>query len=408
MDLTRTEQMLLQAIKAALCGAQVDWTDVSAQEFDEMMRLALQHKLQPLVLQAIYDCPAAKAWPKLEENRQRAKAQVVAQAAKTEEFLSLYQAFCDAGCQPLAVKGILCRELYPNGDLRQSGDEDLFAAPQKFSACCKVLRENGFVPMGQADIDTADEIGWHKQGSLLRVELHRSLFSQKTEAVKDLQKFFAGSFEAQKTYRIKNGNSVSAMSEHDHLLYLIMHAYKHFIRSGFGVRQVCDIGLWAKTYRDEIDWSRLFRQCEQAKVLKFAKAVFLIAQREFSAAPELPEPWTQVEADPVPMLKDLLTAGIYGSADQNRAHTASVTQNSVSAQKRNRRGSFLKSVFPPKSAMQQDYPVLQKHGILLPIYWVKRLFTYRKELGQNKTQGIAQTVKIANERKKLLQLYDIL
>lgn len=408
MDFTRTEQMLLQAIKAALCGKQVDWTAADPQELDELMRLSLQHKLQPMVFQAIYDCPAAKAWAALEQNRKLAKTQLIAQTAKTAEFLSLYQAFCDAGCRPLVVKGILCRELYPNGDLRQSGDEDLFAAPQQFSDCCTVLRQNGFAPTGRAEEEIADEIGWQKQGSPLRIELHRNLFPQSREAVKEFQDFFANVFETQKTYLLQNGAAVLSMPEHDHLLYLILHAYKHFIRSGFGVRQVCDIGLWAKTYRDEIDWSRLFRQCEQAKVLKFAKAVFLIAQREFSAAPELPEPWTQVEADPVPMLKDLLTAGIYGSADQNRAHTASVTQNSVSAQKRNRRGSFLKSVFPPKSAMQQDYPVLQKHGILLPIYWVKRLFTYRKELGQNKTQGIAQTVKIANERKKLLQLYDIL
>ena len=408
MDFTRTEQMLLQAIKAALCGKQVDWTAADPQELDELMRLSLQHKLQPMVFQAIYDCPAAKAWAALEQNRKLAKTQLIAQTAKTAEFLSLYQAFCDAGCRPLVVKGILCRELYLNGDLRQSGDEDLFAAPQQFSDCCTVLRQNGFTPTGRAEEETADEIGWCKQGSPLRIELHRNLFSQKTEAVRELQSFFSDAFDTQTTYPLQNGTLVCSLSAHDHLLYLILHAYKHFIRSGFGVRQICDIGLWAKTYQDKIDWTHLYRQCEQANALKFAKAVFQIAKCEFSAAPELPEPWTQIETDHTPMLKDLLSAGVYGSADKNRVHSASVTQNIASAQKQNRRGSFLRSVFPPKSTLQQEYPVLQKHGILLPVCWIRRISAYRKELKQNKTEGIAQTVRIANERKKLLQRYDIL
>lgn len=408
MALTRVEQMLLQAISAALCGDQVDWTDASAQELDDLMHLALQHKLQPLVLQAVYDSPAVKTWQALEQNKRNAKMQVMAQTAKTAEFRTLYQAFSDAGCPPLVVKGVLCRDLYPNGDQRQSGDEDLFAAQTEFSDCCTVLRACGFVPIGQKEETTADEIGWHKPGSLLKIELHRNLFAQGTEAVKSLQGFFENAFETQKTYLLQDGMQVCSLSEHDHLLYLILHAYKHFIRAGFGVRQICDIGLWAKRYQAQIDWTQLFAQCEQTHTLKFAKAVFQIARCDLSAGPDLPTLWENIETDRLPMLADLLQAGIYGTADKRRIHSASVTQNSVSAHRKDRRSSLLQSVFPPKSVLQQDYPVLQKHGILLPVIWVKRIAAYRKELKTNKTAPAGQTVKIANERKKLLQRYDIL
>lgn len=408
MALTRTEQMLLQAIKAALCGAQVDWSDASTQELDELMRLALQHKLQPMTVHAIYACPAVKNWPALDENRQRAKAQVVAQTAKTAEFLALYQAFQTAGCLPLVIKGILCRELYPNGDLRQSGDEDLFAAPQQFSDCCTVLRQNGFVPIGQPDEAETDEIDWHKPGSILRIELHRNLFSQRTEAVRSLQSFFENAFDTQKTYALQDGTVVCSLSEHDHLLYLILHAYKHFIRGGFGLRQVCDIGLWARRYHAQIDWTQLFAQCEQTHTLKFAKAVFQIARCDLSAGPDLPTLWENIETDRLPMLADILQAGVYGSADKNRIHSASVTLDSVSAKQKGRRGNLLKSAFPPKSVLQRDYPILKKHGILLPVIWVRRITAYRKELKTDKSAKLRQTVKLANERKKLFQRYDIL
>ncbi len=407
MDITRTEQMLLQAIKAALRGQKVDWAE-DAQKLDELMHLARQHKLQPLVLQAVYGSPAARTWTSLEQNRSAAKAQVMAQTVKTAEFLALYRAFCNAGCAPLVVKGILCRDLYPNGDLRQSGDEDLFAAPQQFSDCCKVLRDNGFVPLGKADIDTADEIGWQKAGSPLRIELHRSLFSQKTEAVKGLQSLFADAFDAQETYLLQNGSSVCSMSKHDHFQYLLLHAYKHFIRGGFGIRQICDIGLWAKKYNHEIDWERLFSQAEQTNTVKFSAAVFQIARQSLAIEFALPQCWQNVETDAQPMLKDLLCAGVYGNGSRERQHAAAITQNAVSAKHTKHSGGLLRAVFPPKKDLQQDYPVLQKHGILLPAIWIKRLAAYRKELKTDQTAQLSQTVKLANERKKLLQRYDIL
>ncbi len=405
MDLTRTEQMLLQAIKAALCETHVDWADETPQELDGLMHLALQHKLQPLVLQAIYDCPAAKAWPALEQSRSAAKAQVMAQTAKTAEFLALYQTFGDAGCAPLVVKGILCRDLYPNGDLRQSGDEDLFAAPQQFSDCCRVLRENGFAPFGQADIDTADEIGWKKPGSVLRIELHRSLFTQTTEAVKDLQSLFADGFNTQETYLLASGNSVCSMSKHDHLLYLLLHAYKHFIRGGFGIRQVCDIGLWAKKYNAAIDWEKLFSQAEQTNTVKFSAAVFRIAKKNLGIDVPLPPCWQNVRIDEQPMLKDLLSAGIYGTATGSRTHAARVTQDAVSAGKTRRKGGFLHAVFPSREALMSDYPELKEKRYRLPVVWIKRL---RQYAGSAKKKEAFETVRLARERKKLLKTYDII
>lgn len=407
MELTRTEQMLIQAIKAALCGRQVDWTDTSPQELDELMRLSLQHKLQPLVLQAVYGCPAAKSWASLEQNRKLAKAQVMAQAAKTAEFLALYQALCDADCPPLVVKGILCRELYPNGDLRQSGDEDLFAAPQQFSDCCAELRQNGFTPLRQADEDAADEIGWQKQGSPLRIELHRNLFPQSREAVKEFQDFFANVFETQKTYLLQNGAAVLSMPEHDHLLYLLLHAYKHFIRGGFGIRQVCDIGLWAKAHHERIDWPELYAQCRKTNTLKFSAAVFRLAQQELKIEFSLPEEWKQ-EIDYRPLLQDVLAAGIYGSIDRNRAHSASVTQNAVSAKQTGKSSSVLRSVFPPKQSLCADYPILERHGIVLPAIWVKRLLRYRRETKRSNAADASETVRLAQQRKKLLKYYGIL
>lgn len=408
MELTRTEQMLLQAICASNKGKQVSWTDVSDEQWEDLMQLAQQHKLQPLVVQAAYSCPAAAKWEKFELQRRSAKQQMLLQAAKTEAYLSLCKSFSEAGLTVLTVKGILCRDLYENGDLRQSSDEDLYAAEKDFLSCCELLCSLGYEQVEKKDPETADEISWAKAGSPLRLELHRRLFNRTTDAVKDLQLLFDGVFAAPEQYHLKNGATVFSMPPQEHLLYLLLHAYKHFIRCGFGIRQACDIGKWAVSYNARIDWEALFRQCEELKILRFVAAVFRICDEFLGITPELSDTWKAVRTDGLPMLYDMLKAGIYGTSSQNRLHAAPITQNAVSAKKTNRRSGILRSVFPSRESLQEEYPELKEHGILLPVVWGKRMIAYRKRAKINGGESAAETIRIAKERKKLLQFYDII
>lgn len=85
-----------------------------------------------------------------------------------------------------------------------------------------------------------------KGGSPLYIELHRRLFDSSEDAHDELNHFFA-------SLKPVETDSFLAMPPHEHLLYLLLHAYKHFVRSGIGLRQFCDIGLWARAYHGEID-----------------------------------------------------------------------------------------------------------------------------------------------------------
>lgn len=102
------------------------------------------------------------------------------------------------------------------------------------------------------------------------------------------------------------------MPPHEHLLYLLLHAYKHFVRSGIGLRQFCDIGLWARAYHNEIDWQRLYEQCESVHAATFAAAAFRIARDDLGIEFDLPAPWDG-SIDVEPLLHDTLCGGVYGS-----------------------------------------------------------------------------------------------
>lgn len=407
MNLSCAELLFLESISAALCNEKLSWTGVSEENWSKLMSLSLAHKLQPLVFNAVFDCPAAENWSGFSAQKRLSKSQMLTQTLKTTEFQALYTYLRENGITPLVVKGILCRSVYPNPDLRQSSDEDLFVEDASFEKCCSLLAAYGFQPTSEKDISDSFEIGWRKPNSPLYIELHKSLFSPDSMAVNQLTAFFEKAFDRAQEYSI-SGETYVSLCPHDHLLYLILHAYKHFIHSGFGIRQICDIGLWAKRYCDKVEWDELYQQLKEAHVLKFAAAIFDVADKNLNIKFTLPENWKDITVDGEPLLLDALHAGIYGSADQSRAHSASVTFNAVAAQRAEKHSSIFQSVFPSKKALENDYPILKKSAFYLPYVWCARIRKYRKETKNAPDNQMSEALRIAKERKQLLKYYDII
>ena len=77
MSLSRTEQLFLEAIKAAIHEESVCWDCVRPEEWLLLMKLAAAHKLQPLVLNSGYSCPAAQKWDQLSSQKKLSKMQVM-------------------------------------------------------------------------------------------------------------------------------------------------------------------------------------------------------------------------------------------------------------------------------------------------------------------------------------------
>lgn len=402
--MTKTEERFIEALTAFLRGEKVLWDAVSEAEWGELFQLAIQQKTLPMVVEAVYDCPAAEGKVLLDYGRQETIREVVRQKEKTEGFLALYGYLREKGFHPLVVKGILCRDLYPKKNHRPSLDEDLLIPEAEFAACNRAIRDYGMEPSGSDD-PTAEEISWRSDEHY--IEAHRTLFSTESELFGELNGLFSGVTERETPYSVESGRTVFSMPPREHLLYLLLHAYKHFIHSGFGVRQVCDIGLWAKTYEKEIDWDWLYALCEKSGTLYFTAAVFRMARDVFQIDVSLSARWNEVETDPTPMLSDLLAGGIHGANDLSRLHSSTVTLGAVEASRKAQKHSVLRSVFPSRERLEKTYPELREHPAKLPLVWVKRLWKYAKETKNTQNDSAAESLRIAKERTELLKYYHI-
>lgn len=399
MTLTTTETQFLHIAKAAISGG-----DLPAEKVDwpAIFTLANQQKLLPILFEAVRKMPAA------EENvalfavtKQQVIGQVLNQTMRSAEFSDLYHKLRSAGPHPIVVKGQLCSRLYPQTDHRISADDDLLIPDGEFMACHEQLLTNGLTTDTPADeLASADEVSYTKKGSPLYIELHRHLFDSAEDSHDELNHFFADLNPVET-------DGLLAMPPHEHLLYLLLHAYKHFVRSGIGLRQFCDIGLWARAYHAEIDWQRLHEQCGSVHAATFAAAAFRIARDYLGIDFDLPMPW-DASIDVEPLLHDTLCGGVYGSNDLTRLHSSTVTLNAVKASRTGEKSSVLSTVFPKREYLERRYPYLKKRPYLLPVAWAQRIAHYASEKQAGTDNSASGSIKLGKERIELMKRYGIM
>ena len=404
----------LNILRHALRGQSFRETDALTQvQWAELFELARVHRVMPIIYGAVYTADSLQQADAafLDAVKRQVRQQVIGQTMRTAEFLELNEKLRTAGATPLVVKGIICRELYPQPDYRQSSDEDVLIPAEQFALCHKVMLEMG---MQTTETNPADafEVPYRKAGSPLYIELHKQLFAPESDAYADLNRFFEGAFERTVSETIQ-GRTVDTLGHTDHLFYLICHAFKHFLHSGFGIRQVCDIVLFANRYGKQVDWLQVLENCKQIRAEKFAAAIFQIGSKYLVFDPEqaaYPAAWQEIQVNEMPMLADLLSGGLYGDASMSRKHSSNITLDAVAAQKQGRKtkGALLTSVFPPVDKLTGRYPYLKKYPYLAPVAWADRLFHYATETKNTKNNHAADALKIGNQRVALLQEYDII
>ena len=398
MTLTATETQFLHIAKTAVSGGELP---TEAVDWPAMFTLANQQKLLPILFEAVRKTPAAgENAPLFAAIKQQVIGQVLNQTVRSAEFTDLYRRLRAAGLHPIVVKGQLCSRLYPLKDHRISADDDLYIPDAEFMACHEQLLANGLITDTPADdLPTADEVSYTKKDSPLYIELHRHLFDSAQDAHDELNHFFADIAPVEV-------DGFLTMPPHEHLLYLILHAYKHFVYSGIGLRQFCDIGLWARAYHDRIDWQRLHDQCAGVHAATFAAAAFRIARTYLGIDFDLPGLWDG-DVDVEPLLHDTLCGGVYGSNSYTRLHSSTVTLNAVKASRTGGKSSVLRTVFPKRAYLERRYPYLKKRPYLLPVAWVQRIVHYAGERSgaDNSASG---SIKLAKERIELMKRYGII
>ena len=400
----KAEKLFLEVLRCAVRGEQLDLNEMPEQSvLRRLFRLSREHSLFPLVFNSLCSCPICNADPFVRSFQRNARMLALHQARRTADFLLLMEQLRDRGLHPAVLKGAVCRSLYPQPELRPSTDEDLFIPPEEYPLYHEALLACGLqMKSPDQSFDKDYEIAYVDPHRDLYLELHYSLFYAEDQAVGDCSRLFDAALSRTVPIRIY-GQTLNTLAPTDNLLYLLCHAYKHFLFGGVGLRQICDICLFAERYCGEIDWARLRADCEELRILTLAGAIFRIGQRHLSIP--CPAAFSDLDMDELPLLEDCLSGGVYGVVDPDRQHSSRITLDAVAAGKQGRaqRGIW-KSIFPGKDYLQKNYPYAHRHRILIPAAWAQRLWHY----AAHRRLSAANSLHYGRERVQLLRQYKII
>lgn len=409
----KIETLFLSILKDALHGeTSKNIQSLSMEEWEKLFQIAQKQSVAPMIYQQIFPLPAFRQADPGFQNfwKMNTLQEAGNQARCSALFLMLYDKMRQNGFTPLVVKGIVCRDLYPNPDLRISGDEDLLIPREQFARMDEFLLKEGFVRENLDEGKEYQEVGYHHLGNGLYLEMHMDLFAKESGAYGHLNDLFTEAFDTSVIVNIQ-GTDVHTLNPQLHFLYLLCHSLKHFLHSGFGVRQVCDMLLFAQHYASDIHWTELIKLLRENQMYDFSMNLMNIGVEHFGFTWDdiaVPKP-DDVEFDSLPLLNDMLDGGIYGKSDADRVHSANITLNAAENETASAASGILASLFPDKDYIQTHYPYTKKWKILLPVGYIHRIGVYllkRKSAPKN-SSGKSST-QIGMERVRLLEKYKIL
>ena len=139
------------------------------------------------------------------------------------------------------------------------------------------------------------------------------------------------------------------------MFHVIAHASYHFIAGGCGIRSVLDVKILKDKMR--FDEGKLRELLAAAGLCRFYDELSALTDVWFNGAAE-----TDISRK---LTEYIFNGGVYGKTCERIKNARG---------DKNRFSYYLSRVFLPYKNMASAYPVLVKHKLLLPVFWVVRWF----------------------------------
>ena len=293
------EKELFEILRSELWGTGLSFSQLSHSEFEELMALAGEQTVTGLV----GDC-LIKNNIKLEREDAlslfaKLKAIEKRNAHVNENLVSFVNFMERKGVDYIIVKGQVAGALYPNPDVRMSGDVDLYFVGDNYEKIKGLVEQR----LGKQLSKLSD--GKHVEFEVNSVvfELHEKLSRLATRKHQEYwdQMIDNAILEGTDTVTIA-GKEIKTLSATYNALYIFVHLFYHMTASGVGLRQLCDMmkslspTLPHREGVSKIDKERLEEILKELGYLKAYKAMgaFLV---EYLGLPEEEFPFTLTEKD---------------------------------------------------------------------------------------------------------------
>jgi len=387
-----------------ICPVEKEYSDI-----DEVFQKAVKQSVLPLVLMSVkqlYKGDMIIQGQTLNSHIHNLRLMIINNTQRNAIVYNAVKQLTDNGIPCCVLKGDTVANLYANPDCRISSDTDIYIDDEKMiKKAVKILKCHSF-EFRKKYSNSHHFQAYHKIAGLLELHchLHDELF---TDIWFDNQTVLTEPYRAVRTHF---DNELPALGITDGIILLCLHFIKHFLSGGTGVRQLMDVLLYIKKYKNEIDYKKFSELIHYLKYNKFFDAMMGIGVKYLGFAKEDLYPFTYDEIIFGKILSDIEDGGLFGKGELWRKSFYVVYSQQRFG--RFKDGDYAKHInkwkmrnffalfFMNRKSMEKKYPYIIKYGFLLPVAWLHRaieLLIGKKNNDNSHTDEIAARMDLIRE-----------
>lgn len=321
-------------------------------DYQRAFTLAEKQQLVPLIYYGALQDPAFFTNPLMQLFMERSCAYIAHSSEQEELVASVCEAFSRNGVDHMPLKGTLLKKLYPAPEMRVMGDSDILIRMEDYPRIEKIMLDLGLHPGKESD----HEYNWFSESGL-QIELHKRLVPSYN---KDYYAYYGDGWRLAKPSA--EDPHAFEMTPEDTFIYMFTHFAKHYRDSGVGMKYVLDFYVY-RSKNPDLDEEYIKKELKALCLYDFYRNIRHTLDVWFGDMP------TDEMTDY--LTSKLFEDGVFGRQELNVvSEGVKLSKKGGSAKARKKWGM----VFPSYATMSLRYPVLKKCAILLPIFWIVRLF----------------------------------
>lgn len=325
--------------------------------WDKVYELAKMHGVESMAYYGVKSY--IKEFPEVSEKWKRSRDQNLIQSMtqKAEQNL-LFMKLSEKGIAFIPLKGCELKGVYEQEELRQMFDLDLLIKPQYASKVRNIMEELGYTTE-EYGVQHHDE---YFKAPYVTVEIHRQMRPEDDSTnfyFQDIWKKTVCDSDLPECYHLK---------PEDFYIHLVIHFAMHFLTRGSGIRSLMDIYVYLCAFGNILDREYIRKELKKLKLSSFCEEMENLSFLWFGKNKEKKSTLTKKKVKELE--REIFASGLYGtweSMSMQRMKDTTETYGWIQSVR-----YAWKRVFMSRKEMAHSYPVLKKHSVLLPFYWIIR------------------------------------
>ncbi len=259
----------------------------------------------------------------------------------------------------MPLKGSILKDFYPKYGMRQMSDNDILFDPRYRKTVKEYFESNHY------DVISFDKSNHdiYAKPPVLNFEMHTSLFGKSHD-----EKWQAYYQNIQTRLEKDDDNSYGYhFSDEDFYIYITTHAYKHYHRSGTGLRSLLDCYVYLQNKFASLDWNYIETECEKLGITDFEKQSRGLAVKTFAASANMELSETDRQ-----MLEYYLRSGTYGTFENSIKFQRKKYADKTG--KTSKLSYIMSRLFPDQKWYEAHKPFYKRHPYFKPFFVIYRLF----------------------------------